>query len=255
MKRRHFLQMMMAGAAVAATPLPLWAFDRQHRITIGQFHPHGEGSQPRPSALRRLLQEVDRRTSIEVDTDIQSVGPNRDELFEFPMIAWSGERAFEPMDDEALSVLRTYLLAGGFLFVDSAEGLEEGPFMESVQRDLNRAFPDRGIQQLPQDHTLHQSFYLIDQPVGRVDRANHLRGIADSDRIAVVLSANDLLGAMARDTFGNWEYDVRPNGDRQREMAFRLGINLVMYALTVNYKADQVHIPFILERRQWQVDD
>ena len=48
--------------------------------------------------------------------------------------------------------------------------------------------------------------------------------------------------------------DVRPGGENQREMAFRLGINLVMYALCVNYKADQVHVPFILKRRKWKVD-
>ena len=35
---------------------------------------------------------------------------------------------------------------------------------------------------------------------------------------------------------------------RQREFAFRAGVNIVMYTLTGNYKADQVHIPALLER-------
>ena len=43
-------------------------------------------------------------------------------------------------------------------------------------------------------------------------------------------------------------------GERQREMAFRLGINLAMYALCLDYKADQVHVPFILKKRRWKVE-
>ena len=35
---------------------------------------------------------------------------------------------------------------------------------------------------------------------------------------------------------------------RQREMAFRFGVNLVMYVLTGSYKSDQVHVPALLER-------
>ena len=61
---------------------------------------------------------------------------------------------------------------------------------------------------------------------------------------------NDLGGAWARDAFGRWEYEVSPGGARQREMAFRLGINLVMYALCLDYKDDLVHTPFILKRRR-----
>jgi len=59
-------------------------------------------------------------------------------------------------------------------------------------------------------------------------------------------------GAWARDNFGAWEHEVIPGGESQREMAFRLGINLAMYALCLDYKTDQVHVPFILRRRQWQ---
>ena len=71
-------------------------------------------------------------------------------------------------------------------------------------------------------------------------------------RLVIVYSQNDLAGAWARDNFGQWEHEVYPGGDGQREMAFRLGINLAMYALCLDYKTDQVHVPFILRRRVWQ---
>ena len=63
----------------------------------------------------------------------------------------------------------------------------------------------------------------------------------------MVYSQNDLLGAWARDDLGMWEYEVEP---RQRENTFRFGVNLVMYAMCLDYKDDQVHLPFILKRRK-----
>lgn len=255
MDRRLFLKLLASSAALASIPGSALAFDRQHRITIARLQYAGGNDDPRPGALRRLLQEVDKRTSIEVNTDIPVISGTREQMFEHPFLFMAGDRGFDPFPDETISALRTYLLAGGFLFVDSAEGLRDGPFLESARRELGRVFPDRELRTLSRDHTLHESFYLIDRPAGRVDVSGNFEVINDDDRVAVVLNANDLLGALARDTFGNWEYSVSPGGERQRELAFRLAINVVMYALTVDYKADQVHIPFILRRRRWRVDD
>lgn len=258
MNRRQFLKLMASSAALVSLPASAAALDEQHRVTIARLEYTGGEDNPRPGALRRLLQQVDRRTSIEVDTDIPTVTGQLEELFEYPMIYLAGDGSFDPLDDEVINNLRTWLLSGGFLFVDSAEGLEEGPFLESVHRELERMFPNREAQTIPRDHTLHETFYLIDRPVGRVDVAGNFQGIEEGDRFAVVVNTNDLLGALARDTFGNWEFSVSPGGERQREMAQRLAVNIVMYALTVNYKADQVHVDFILERlrrRDWRVDE
>jgi len=255
MNRRTFLKLLASGLAASSLPVTATAFEDQHRITIARLELPGANDDPRPGGLRRMLQEVDKRTSIEVDTDIPAVSGRRDELFEYPMLYMVADGGYDRLDDEVIDDLRTYLVSGGFLFVDSAEGLENGPFLEAARRTLERVFPDRELQTVSRDHTVHEAFYLIDRPVGRVDVSGNFEAIEDGDRLSVILNANDLLGALARDTFGNWEYDVTPGGEDQREMAYRLAINLVMYALTVNYKADQVHIPFILRRRRWQIDD
>lgn len=63
----------------------------------------------------------------------------------------------------------------------------------------------------------------------------------------VVIGAHDWASAWAVGPDGASTAPV-DGGERQREMARRFGINLAMYALTGNYKADQVHIPDILER-------
>ena len=64
----------------------------------------------------------------------------------------------------------------------------------------------------------------------------------------ILVTGNDLAAAWALDERNQPLYAVVPGGERQREMAFRAGVNIVMYALTGNYKADQVHVPALLER-------
>ena len=61
-------------------------------------------------------------------------------------------------------------------------------------------------------------------------------------------STNDLGGAWARDKLGHWKFDVISGGERQRQLSIRLGVNILMYALTLDYKKDMVHLPIILER-------
>ena len=65
---------------------------------------------------------------------------------------------------------------------------------------------------------------------------------------SVIIGSSDWASAWARDAHGNPMYAVVPGGERQRELSLRAGINLVMYALTGNYKTDQVHLPSIVER-------
>ncbi|MGM0555406.1 MAG: DUF4159 domain-containing protein [Myxococcota bacterium] len=254
MDRRDFLK--AAGLAGLASILPSRAFGmgEDERFTIAKLQYASSGWDPRSSALRRMLLEVEKRTSIKVRTDIPVVTPDSKDMYSQPFLSMSGESAYGALAPEAVENLRTYLKAGGFLLIDSAEGVRDGPFTRSARRTIERVLPDQKLAPIPKDHVLYKSFYLIDTPVGRVSATDEMMGVFEDDRLLVVLSPNDLMGAWARDNFGNWEYSVAPGGQRQRELAFRMGINLAMYALSINYKADQVHVPFILRRRQWKVD-
>jgi len=245
--------MAVAGGLTAALPRELLAMGPDDRFSVAMLQYPGSWD-PRPSALRRLLLEVEKRTSVEVSGSPPSVSGGSPEIFGHPFVVLAGDRKFEPFSEETILNLRSYLGAGGFLLIDSAEGVRSGPFMDSVDRELARIFGAERVGTIPKDHVLYKSFYLIDEPTGRVVVSPELRGVFDDDRLAVVVSSNDLLGAWARDNFGNWKYECTPGGERQREYAYRLGINLVMYALCINYKADQVHVPFILRRRKWKVE-
>ncbi|MFW5968312.1 MAG: DUF4159 domain-containing protein [Persicimonas sp.] len=254
MNRRDFLKAAALLGMGSLLPTSAWAIGEDTSFTIAKLRYDGPDWDPRPSAARRLLLEVEKRTSIRVDTDTPTVTGETPELFDYPFLAMCGEGEMKPLASEVVSNLRTYLKAGGFLLIDSSDGVSDGPFIESATRELRRILPDQKIASIPKDHVLYKSFYLIDDPVGRTSVSDRLGAVFGDERLLAVISPNDLFGAWARDNFGNWEYSVSPGGERQREMAFRLGINLVMYALTGNYKSDQVHVPFILKRREWKVD-
>lgn len=218
-------------------------------LRVGQLQLGGNWN-PRPTALRRLLWEVTQRTSIEVDLETPAVSLESNALFRYPLLYLAGIGPIPEPSDAAVRRLRRHLTYGGTLIVDSAEANPGGPFDVSVRRLMKRVLPRASVQKIPNDHVVYKTFYLVDHQAGRTLRAPYLEGVSLDDRYAVIYGQNDLAGAWARDAFGRWEYEVTPGGERQREMAFRLGINLVMYALCLDYKDDLVHTPFILKRRR-----
>jgi len=228
------------------------AFGDADKLSIGQISYAGNWN-PRPTAARRLAWEIDKRTSIETATEPVEVKLSDEaQLRRHPLLLLSGDGAFPQPGEEDLARLRRHLQAGGLLVVDSADPRPGGGFDQSVRTLARRLFPKEPLEKLPADHVVYKTFYLLRTPVGRVAAVPYLEGVTHDNRLVILYSQNDMAGAWARDNFGQWEHEVYPGGDSQREMAFRLGINLAMYALCLDYKADQVHVPFILRRRQWQ---
>ncbi len=205
---------------------------------------------PRPTALRRLAFEIERRTSLITVPDPAEIRATDPELFRHPFLLLSGDRGFAPPPDADVARLRRYLTYGGFLLIDSAEGRASGRFDESVRQLLSRTLPGDLPAPVGDDHVLWKSFYLLHGPSGRLQAAPYIEGVARDRRFAVIYTQNDLLGALARDGFGRWEHEVIPGGETQREQAFRLAVNIVMYAFCLDYKSEQAHIDYILRTRR-----
>lgn len=200
------------------------------------------------SAPKRMAWEVRKRTSVETKLTADQSRFDDPRIFESPFLYWSGREGFPAMSEAETVGLRRFVEFGGFVLVDDARP-EKGEFLASVRRELARALPESPLHVLPPSHTVYRSFYLIDRPVGRVEGPAELLGLEAGERTAVVVSAHDIGGAVARDNLGAWEAEVSPGGSEQRERAERLVVNLVMYALCLDYKDDQVHAPFIMRRR------
>jgi hypothetical protein len=206
------------------------------------------------AGLVGLSDYVNRRTAAAL-ADPRGVVPGRDDLSTYPLLYWAVLPNAPQPDAEAVAALNTFMRQGGIILFDTRdEGSGEGyaPGARAALRRVTRDLTVPPLAPVPEDHVLKRAFYLLQDLPGRftgstvwvardVDRAN--------DSVSpVIIGGHDWAGAWAIDGRGNNPHAVIPGGTRQRTLAYRFGVNLVMYALTGNYKGDQVHVPAILER-------
>ena len=208
------------------------------------------------AGLAGLTLVLNDRTAVEAGDPI-GVDVDGDELAFFPLLYWPISPNQPSLSDAAVEHINTYLRNGGTILFDTLDqdagraGAGNGPGIRRL-RDLARGLDIPSLVPVPPDHVLTKSFYLMQEFPGRwadgevwVQRSEeHINDGVSS----VIIGGNDWASAWAVDNSGRPMFAVVPGGEHQREMAYRFGINLVMYALTGNYKSDQVHVPFILER-------
>ncbi len=199
--------------------------------------------------------------------DPAGVDPARDDLTLYPIIYWPMVAGREPPGDAAIRRVDAFMKNGGTVVFDTRDaGTSLGGNSVSAETRLLRrilagiAVPD--LEPVPADHVVTKAFYLIENFPGRYAEGKTYiealpRGeLPDAERPAragdgvspVIITSNDLAAAWAVGTRGEPLYPLVQQMQRQREMSLRAGVNIVMYALTGNYKADQVHVPALLER-------
>jgi len=245
------LAVACACAALASRPRSASAIGQLTAIDIRSVEYGGSRSAPRATATQRLAWEVRQRTSVETRLEPTRVRLDDARVFETPLLYMSGADAFAPLSEAEVTGLKRFVEFGGTVVIDDAAPDQSG-FDGSVRRELARAFGDGALARLPQSHTVYRSFYLLDRPVGRVAKPDYLEAVMRAGRAAVIYSRHDLGGAIDRDNLGNYLYPAEPGGEQQRENGIRLAVNLIVYALCLDYKDDQVHAPFIMRRRAGQ---
>ncbi|HOX46832.1 MAG TPA: DUF4159 domain-containing protein [Myxococcota bacterium] len=234
---------LLPAVPAAAGPLP-----PDQQVVVGRL-PCAQPYEGRERGLRQLSWELTKRTSLQLALDSTLVDAASPELYRTPLVLWACEGPVAPLAEPARANLRRFLQLGGLLWVDDPSAAPGGPFDLSVRAELAALLPDRPLEPLARDHVLYKTFFLVERPVGRI-AGGELLGLTAGTHLAVVYTAGDLLGALGRDLFGSWERAVEPGGEEQREQALRLAINVVFYALCLDYKNDRVHLPFILKRRR-----
>lgn len=249
MNRRAFLKMAALGAGALAAPGSSWAFGDSSRF-IPAVARHGGSWDTRPHGLRRLCWEVSSRTSVDVYPEARPFNLSDRALFRYPFLYFGGEGRFPPLSEDEVANLRRYLTYGGFMLADANDGSSGDGFDASFRRELARVLPGSPLARLPAEHVIFKSFYLLDRHGGRLLTRPFVEAASVGKRVAVVYSQNDLGGAWSRDEHGDWEFEVSPGGESQREVAIRTGVNLVLYALCLDYKDDAVHVKHIMKRRR-----
>ncbi len=222
------------------------------------------------AGLQGLTLFLAQRTALEAGEPI-GLDPARDELAFFPLIYWAISPSAAKPSQAALDKIDAYMKNGGTVLFDTRDAIDappgpggaaQGPGMIALRRILSSLdIPE--LEPVPRDHVLTKTFYLLNDFPGRfidgqlwVEALPAENGEEESKRPAragdgvssILITSNDLAGAWAMRPDGQPMLPLVPGEARQREFAFRSGVNIVMYALTGNYKADQVHIPALLER-------
>lgn len=238
----------VAALCVIASAFKVSAFGDAGSVDLRVLMVGAGHDVPRPTAAQRLAWEVHKRTSVEMRLRPSRVRLDEPALLESPFAYWSGEGELSPLSDDEVAGLRRFVELGGFLLIDDASG-ESTDFDRSVRRELARALPRDALSPLPESHVLFRSFYLVRRPVGRLSTPPSLEAITRGGRVAVLYSRHDLGGAWDRSDAGQYRFSLLAGGERQREEAYRFGVNIVMYALCLDYKDDQVHAPFIMRRQ------
>ena len=206
------------------------------------------------TGLATLTRILDRRTAVEAG-DPMAVNLDRDELSFFPLLYWPITTTQEPLSADTIARLNTYLARGGTIFFDTRDAHLSGVGVTragEMLRRLARGLDIPPLIAIPPDHVLTKAFYLMQDFPGRWSGASvwvERPGARANDGVSrIIVGGNDWAAAWAANENGQPLFPAVPGGERQREMAYRFGVNLVMYTLTGNYKADQVHVPAILER-------
>ena len=223
------------------------------------------------AGLAGLTLFLAQRTALEPGDPI-GLDISRDELAFYPLIYWPVVPGAAKPSDQALKRIDTYMKDGGTVLFDTRDavvappgpgGDTRSPGMLALRQILSSLdIPE--LEPVPRDHVLTKTFYLLRNfpgrfdtgqlwvealPAANEDEESTGRPARGGDGVSsIIISSNDFAGAWATRSDGQPMLPMVEGEPRQRELAFRAGVNIVMYTLTGNYKADQVHVPALLER-------
>jgi len=210
------------------------------------------------------------RTALETGDPV-GVDPSRDELAFFPLIYWPVVPGAAKPSQDTLNRVDSYMKQGGTIVFDTRDAIEAPPGENGASqtpgmltlRNILSSLDVPELEPVPREHVLTKTFYLLRDFPGRFtagqtwvetlpredDDEAASRPAHGGDGVSpIIITSNDLAGAWALRPDGQPMLPLSPGELRQREFAFRAGVNIVMYTLTGNYKADLVHAPALIER-------
>ncbi|MCJ2014870.1 DUF4159 domain-containing protein [Methylobacterium sp. J-076] len=218
------------------------------------------------AGLTGLTQMLAARTALEPG-EPAGLDPTKDELAFYPLIYWPIAPNRPQPSEAAIRKIDAFMRNGGTVLFDTRDALTSrpgGPTSPEAAylRKMLATLEVPELEPVPADHVLTKAFYLVDSFPGRyatgqtwvealppAPEGGERRPARAGDGVSpIIITSNDLATAWAIGRRGEPLYPVTGGDQRQREMAFRGGVNIVMYTLTGNYKADQVHVPALLER-------
>ncbi len=219
------------------------------------------------AGLRGISQVLAERTTVEPGEPI-GLDLDRDDLSLLTFLYWPVSDDQPSPSPQAYVRLNHFLRSGGMILFDTRDGDIAGlggPNGTAALKRLAAPLDIPPLAPVPRDHVLTRTFYLLQDFPGRYQGRDNWAEAPPADAAAaegvpfrslndgvspVVIGGNSWAEAWALDENGLPMFSVGSglDGERQREMAYRFGVNLIMYVMTGNYKSDQVHVPALLDR-------
>lgn len=239
-----FADMKQAPRPVAASDVYV---NRQAASHAGTLHfayintPSASVNALSHAGLNALAIEVIKRTSV---TPADSVGLDieRDELALYPFIYWPVQADMPSLSVAAKTKVQSYLDRGGIILFDT-QG--RGGNSQTLARLLD-GISIKPLVEMADDHALGKSFYIVSGLSG----AGYNQDLwVEND---LTQGADSVSSVMIGDTnwAAAWAGRSLAADSRERELALRAGVNMVIYALTGTYKNDPVHAPLLKDRLQ-----
>ncbi len=177
-----------------------------------------------PSAIPNLCREVNRRTEVKANEEQKIISVSDKELFDSPFIFLTGHGNIKFTDEDVVR-LRRWLESGGFLYVDDDYGMDP-----SFRREMKRIFPEKELVELPFDHEIYHIFYKFPQGLPKIHKHEGKPpqgfGIFCGGRLAVFYTFETNIS-------DGWaDPEIHNDPPQKREEAFKMGINIILYALT-----------------------
>jgi hypothetical protein len=275
-RRRIAAAIPIALALTALAASPLWAQEGSDQFAAkATVETHlayvvtgdAEVDSVSKAGLSGLTLFLAQRTALEAGEPI-GLNLERDELAFFPLIYWPIVPGAAKPSPQSLSRIDTYMKQGGTVLFDTRDAVMTPPGGETKSpgmvalRSILSSLDIPELEPVPRDHVLTKTFFLLRDFPGRFaegrlwveaipsdEESLERRPARGGDGVSsILITSNDLAGAWAMRPDGQPMLPLVAGEPRQREFAFRAGVNIVMYTLTGNYKADQVHVPALLER-------
>lgn len=269
---------VIVGGLMLWSPAPAWADDASDEFAMKAVSQtrlayvvtgNADVDQIVKAGMTGLTLFLAQRTALEAGDPI-AVDPAHDELAFFPLIYWPIVPGAPKPPQDAINKIDAYMKQGGTVLFDTRDAIEASPGDNGAQtpamltlRDILSSLDVPELEPVPREHVLTKTFYLLRDFPGRYtngqtwvealphdeDEDSATRPARGGDGVSpIIITSNDLAGAWAVRPDGQSMLPVIPGEQRQREFAYRAGVNIVMYTLTGNYKADQVHAPALIER-------
>ncbi len=172
-----------------------------------------------------MLQYLREHTAIDVRPTFEYVDLASDKIFNYPLLFLTGHGNVHFSDSEA-DRLRSYLENGGFLYIDDDYGLDT-----AIRREMKKVFPEQEFRELPFTHPIYSSFFTFAYGLPKIHEHDDKppQGWAlfgKDERLCVFYTVE------TNPSDGWADPNVHENPPEKREAAFKIGTNIIVYALT-----------------------